>query len=301
MKRFLQISRAPFFTAVIIPVLFGIVLAYRYGNTFHPFRSLVILAAAVAAHAGANLLNDYYDARSGADANNPHRNPFSGGSPHIVEGALPPQVFLRAGLTSLSVALICGAWLVWVVDHGPGPIVLMALAGLLGGVLYTAPPVKLSYRGWGEIAIFLCFGILPVFAAHYVNRQIFILSPAISAIPLALLITNIIWINEFPDCDSDRAAGKMHLVARMGVARARYVYYTMAALAYAGIILLVVFYYVGKGGLLGLLGIPFSWKAAHILHRHYPDPPALIPAQAATIMAHLVTGLGLILGILLWP
>lgn len=299
MNRFLRLSRSPFLTAIVTPVVFATALAYRDAGRVDGLRFLLTLVGLAAAHLGANLLNDYFDFRLGADLANPWRNRFSGGSPDIVEGREKAGVFLRWGLASLAVAAAAGAALAWQVDRGVGPVAWLALAGFACGFLYTAPPVKLVYRGLGEATIFLAFGVLPVWGTYYVQTGVLSARAFAAGLPLACLITNILWINEFPDHDADRAAGKRHLVVRLGLGASRFVYEALAAAAFLLIGAFSAAGVYGPWGLLGLAGLLPAGAAAAILHRRYRDPPALVPAQGLTIAAHLATGLLLTAGLLL--
>ena len=297
MKRYLIISRAPFFTAVITPLIFGTALAFKAVGQVDWLHFLLCLIGLVAAHAGANIFNDYYDSKLGADWNNPHRNQFSGGSPHIVEGLEKASTFFNFGVASLVVAFICGAILAWRVDGGFGPVAWLTLAGFGIGFFYTAPPLKLAYRTWGEVWIFLAFGPLPVVGVWYVLTGTMSWLPFAASIPLSLLITNIIFINEFPDYKSDRDAGKRNIVVRLGLAPSRYIYHAMALAAFG----LIMFYssgaILGSWCLIGLAGLPTALIAIKILHRSFDTPAALLPAQGLTIATHLLTGLLLSLGV----
>ncbi len=297
MKRFLELSRAPFFTAIITPGIFGAILAYRETGHISWLRFILTIVGLVAAHAGANLSNDYFDFRLGADLNNPNRNKFSGGSPHIVEGREKARTFLFFGLASFAVALGCGLALAWIVDRGIGPVIGLAALGFALAFFYTAPPLKLVYHGWGEPAIFVAFGLLPVLGAYYVQTGALSAWPLIAGLPLSFLITNILWINEFPDYASDRDAGKRHLVVRLGLSASRYVYHGMVLAAFALIAALSLDGRFGRWGLLGLGALPFAAGAAAILHRHFREPPALEKAQGLTIATHLATGLLLCVGL----
>ncbi len=298
-KRFLELARAPFFTAIIMPGVFGALLAWRATGQLDGLRLVLVLVGLVAAHAGANLANDYYDFRLGADRNNPYRNRFSGGSPHLVEGRERPGVFLAMSAGSFFVALASGVALSWMVDRGVGPVIWLAVAGFLCGFFYTASPLKLVYRGLGEALIFLAFGVLPVLGSWYVQTRALSMPPVLASLPLALLITNILWINEFPDCASDTAAGKRHLVSRLGPSLSRFLYEGMAAAAFLLIAALSFTPLIGTWGLLGLGGLPLALAASVSLHRNYLDPPALVKAQGLTIGAHTVTGILLCAGLVL--
>jgi 1,4-dihydroxy-2-naphthoate octaprenyltransferase len=297
MKRFLELSRAPFLTAIITPLIFGTALAYRTTGEVDWLRFVVALIGLAAAHAGANLFNDYFDYMLGADQKNRHRSQFSGGSPHLVEGREKSRTFLLMALAATGVALAAGGVLMWLVDGGPGPVLWLTLAGLGLGFFYTAPPMKLAYRGVGELCVFLGFGPLPVLGAWYIQTGFLGAVPFVASLPLSMLITNIIWINQFPDWESDRAAGKHHLVVRMGRSLARWVYHGLGFGAFVLIALFSLKPLFGAWGFLGLVALPAVVAASMVLHRRFEEPAALLPAQGLTIVAHLATGILLTVGV----
>lgn len=96
-------------------------------------------------------------------------------------------------------------------------ILILAIAGFLTGAFYTSPPFKWAYRGLGEILISLTYGPLITFGSCYVQLPNAPLGPTLlSSLISGLLITAVIWINEFPDYYADRKAGKRNLVVRIG-------------------------------------------------------------------------------------
>lgn len=300
MKRYLVLARAPFFTAIVIPVILATLLAWRETGRIDWVRFALALVGVVGAHAGANLMNDFYDFQLGADQINPNRNRFSGGSPHLVQGLEKPSVFFGLGVLSFSVACACGVALMWMVDRGFGPVAVIALAGFILAFFYTAPPLKLVYRGFGEFSIFLGFGLLPALGAYYVQTAALTWNALLIGVTPGLLITNILWINEFPDYESDKEVGKNHWVVRLGPAASRYGYYFFAAVAFAVVFLLGFFPTIGKWSWLGLLALPLNIGAALILHRHYLEPRVLEKAQGLTIAVNMIAGLlvaaGMIVG-----
>jgi 1,4-dihydroxy-2-naphthoate octaprenyltransferase len=299
MKRYLELSRAPFFTAIIMPVLFATALAWNVRGTVDWTVFALTLVSLVAAHAGANLFNDYFDWRLGADQLNRNRNRFSGGSPHIVEGKARPGLFLGLGIASFALCLGTGVAMFFLCGQALIPLALMGLAGLAIGVFYTAPPFKLAYRGMGEACIFAAFGILPVMGVYYTQTGEVTAWALVACLPLGFLVTNIILINEFPDYASDREAGKRHLVVRLGTGPARYLYLAIALAAFGAVGWLCIGSPYGGWTALGLLGLPAALAAAVVLFRNADEPPALLPAQGLTIVAHIVTGILLTVGLLI--
>ncbi len=298
MKRYLELSRAPFFTAIIVPVIFSTALAWRSQGEVNWLVFSLSLLSLVAAHAGANLLNDYYDWRLGADQLNRNRNRFSGGSPHLVEGKAKPSLFLGLGITSFAVSAGAGLATILLCGRALFPLALMGLAGLAIGFFYTAPPLKLAYRGLGELCIFLAFGILPVVGIYYLQAGEINSTVVLASLPLAFLVTNIILINEFPDYESDREAGKRQLVVRLGTGKARYLYLILVLASLGGIIWVCCASHYSGWMWLALGGLTLALVATVILFRHHREPGALIPAQSLTIAAHLLTGIMLTLGLL---
>ena len=298
-KHFLKLARAPFLTASIIPVLLGTALAYRLQGAFEPVDFALVLLGMVFAHLGVNLANDFFDFQQGADQNNRFRNPFSGGSPALVEGMESPLRIKRLFLLSFVTAATCGAALMVRVDGGIGPVFWIALGGFVSGYFYTAPPFKFVYRGFGELFILLGFGVLPVLGTYYVQTGTLALEPVIAGAAVGLLTTNILYINQFPDYWSDREAGKGTLVVRLGTARARFVYPVILAGAALFIALGPALFAFPLFYLAGLPALAPAVVAGSILMRHHGEPPLLLKGQALTIVRQLAARLVLTAAVLL--
>ena len=297
-KKYLVYARAPFASASAVPVLLGAALAWRATHGFDLLNLALTFAGMIFAHLGVNLFNDYHDFRQGADQNNRFRNPFSGGSPFLVEGLERPERIRNLALVSLAVAFGCGAALMARVDHGIGPVFWLMLAGFVGGYGYTGPPLKFAYRGCGEVFIFLDFGVLPVLGVYYVLTGTLSWAPVLVAIPIGCLTTNILWINQFPDYESDRDSGKRTLVVRLGTGRARFGYACLLFLAAFSIVVAPWCLGLSKHYYVGLLGLIPAIRATRILFLHHHDPPKLLKGQTLTIVAQLATGVLLAIALL---
>lgn len=299
MKQYLVYARAPFLSASIIPVLLGAAIAYHFEHVFKPLDFALTLFGMIFAHLGVNLANDYYDYLQGADQHNQYRHPFNGGSPHLVEGREKPELIRTLTWLSFALAAFCGLLLMWRVDGGIGPVFWLAIAGFVGGFFYTAPPLKFVYRGLGELFILFNFGVLPVLGAYYVQTGRMALSPILGGAVVGLLTTNILYINQFPDYQSDRDAGKATLVVRLGTARARYLYLLFLFCAAVLIVLASVWFSYPRFYLIGLLALAPAIAASRILMRYHNDPPNLRKGQALTILAQLITGAALTIGVMI--
>ena len=296
----LRAARAPFFTGAAVPVFVGISVAwYATHNIDWPLAGLTLLGMLLL-HAAANLANDYYDHLSGGDAaNTEFASPFTGGSRVIQQGLLSPRKILAAAALCIGLASLIGVYLFTV--RGP-VIIALGLIGIGGGYFYTAPPFRFAYRGFGELFIGLNFGVLPTLGAAFVqtgaDKFRLALAPAlIASIPVALLIIAILWINQFQDMNADAQVGKRNWVVRLGRKRASVVYAAMMLATYAVIAGGVAAGVLPPPAMLGLLALPIAIGGIRTALRSYDDIPNLTPANAATIGAHLVTGVLLTIGI----
>jgi 1,4-dihydroxy-2-naphthoate octaprenyltransferase len=291
------VSRAPFFTGSALPVGLGAAAAWYQSGQFHLGLFALTLVGAVLIHAGANITNDYYDHLSGADDINPNYcTPLFGGSRMIQQGLMTPRATLIAGVACLGAAAAIGIILTWLRGW---PVLALGVIGILSGFFYTAPPFKLGYRGWGELAIALDFGVLMVAGAQYVQAQEITAVGLAASAPIALLIMQILYVNQFPDAPADAQAGKRHLVVRMGPARARFGVPAVFVVTYASIVAAVAYALAPAWCLLGLLSAPLAVGASAVILQYYGQPKRLVPASAMTIGAHALTGILLILGYVL--
>jgi len=294
--RYLLATRPAFLTITLMGVLLGFATAWHGGLDPDVPAALVTLLLALLAHAGVNVLNDYYDHLNGTDALNIDRLfPFTGGSRFIQNGVLSPARTLAFGLLLFMAVILGGLWLM---QHSGRDLFWIGLAGLFIGWAYSAPPLKLNSRGLGELCVTLGF-LLIVVGADFVQRGQWDAAPWLMGLPYALLVTNILYINQFPDRAADLAAGKRHWVTRLDPARAAWGYGLILVLALLGMVALFLLETVPAWPLLALLaGLP-ALKAFVHLRQHASQPARLAPAIRGTIgAAHLLAVL-LVVGLLL--
>jgi len=296
--RWLVVTRAPFLTAVLAPVL--IAGAWVAATSPGPFPwaafALAFLGAA-ALHVAANVFNDYFDWRAGVDqANTEYFLPFSGGSRALELGLVSERGLLAIGIGALLLAALAAIPLL--AHAGPG-LLLFGAVGAALGYFYTAPPVRLvARRGLGELAILLAFGPLLTAGTVFALTGHVALADFLIGLPIGILTTAILWINEIPDAPSDAATGKMNLVVVLGRERARWGYIALLVTAFACLVAGVAAGLAPAGALLGLLALPLAARAVQILTRHLHDR-RLVRANALTIQLHLVAGVAMAVGIAL--
>jgi 1,4-dihydroxy-2-naphthoate octaprenyltransferase len=244
-----------------------------------------------------NASGELFDWDSGADLDiRPEdRSPFSGGKRVLVDGLLTrtqtryvADVAYALGIgTGLGIAL-------WREPH----VWWIGLVGVGLAFFYHAPPFKLSYRGWGELAVAAVYGPLIMAGMYLVQRGTLTPQVIVLGLPLGMLIGAFLWISEFPDYLTDRAARKRNLVVVLGRVRAS---------RYFALLIILVQLVIG---LLPLAGLPvtvlFGWVAAvpaafaaQILLTHPEQTQRIIPAQAFTLIAFLLLSLTSGVGVLL--
>lgn len=284
----LAATRPAFLSVTLVSCLIGLATAHGSGAGLEMATAAVTVLAALVAHAGVNVINDYHDALSGADAANTQRLfPFTGGSRFIQNGVLSARQTGVFGYALLAAVVPAGLWLAW--QAGPG-LLAIGLAGLFFGWAYSAPPLALMRRGLGEAAIAAGW-LLVVVGTDYVQRGAFSALPVAAGLSYALLVANLLFINQFPDCAGDAAAGKRTLVVRLRPPVAKWGYLLVAILAYAWLVAMVAVDTLPQKAAAAALTIALSFPAARDLLEYASEPAQLRPAIKRTILAANLHGL----------
>ncbi|MFW9984496.1 MAG: 1,4-dihydroxy-2-naphthoate octaprenyltransferase [Candidatus Odinarchaeota archaeon] len=285
--------RLPFSTASIVPLLLGTAIAWAVTGVFLWDVFLLTLIGGVCIHLGANVANDYWDYRQGSDnINVDYIRPFTGGSRMIQKGLLSPREVLAGSIVIFSIGAIIGLYLTF--TRGLF-ILILGILGIFLAFFYTAPPFKFVSRGIGELVIGICFGIFLTLGAFFTQAQILAWEPVIMSLPIALLVSGILYINEFADFIADRDAGKHTLVVRLGRKRASKLFVTLLILVYLIVIAAVIFNVTNRYSLIIFSTIPLSIIGIRYALKEYDHPLAMIPANVSTILNHLLTGITLTL------
>ena len=281
-------TRPAFLSVTFIACLLGLACAYGSGISINTGTAILTIFFALVAHAGANVINDYHDARSGADAANTARlYPFTGGSRFIQNNVLTPRQTACFGYTLLAIVIPAGLWLTW--QTGPG-LLLIGLLGLLCGWAYSAPLLALASRGLGEIAI-VAGWLLIIIGTDYVQRTRFSLLPVAAGASYVLLVANLLYINQFPDRESDAATGKHTLVVRLGPETAKWGYLLIALLAYGWVLFFTNLPVLPHQSAAAAITLILSFSAARELLTYADTPRHLRKAIIHTILATNIHGL----------
>jgi 1,4-dihydroxy-2-naphthoate octaprenyltransferase len=294
--KWMVIMRLPFLSATFVPIFAGAAVASMLGETVSwGWLGLTLLGGAFL-HIGTNTSNDYFDHRSGTDALNYNysNEGLNGGSRSIQMGLITPRGMLAVAVTTFALSAVVGVPLI--IKAGL-PIFWLGLIGFFSGLFYTAPPFKFSSRrGLGELLIGLNFGPLMVAGSSLVQTGRLLPEAFLVGIPIGLLIAAVVYMNEFPDHESDKATGKNTLIVVFGPERARAGYVALIASAFASIIIMALNGTLPMLSLIALLAVYFGYTATKTLYKHY-DNRLLQPANWGTIIMHSATGALLTIGI----
>jgi len=251
----------------------------------------------VALHAGANIANDYFDHTSGNDWCNKNVTAFSGGSQLIQQGLLSPGSVLVGALVAFAIGGAIGVAILLITKSVF--VLVLGLAGMLGGYFYTAWPIRLGYRCAGEIVIGLLFGLLPVYGAYYVQTGTIDLVPVVPGVIVGILIFLVILINEFPDASADGSVNKRTLVVVLGEARAAQIYRVVLLFSFAvAVVWMFVFENMVFAGVGYILTFPLALAALKSLKRDVLEKAGGVVVNQQTILLHLAGGLMLSAGLL---
>lgn len=290
----LRTTRLPFLSATIVPVVLGIAIAARQG-AFDLLTAVLTVVGASFVQLGLNVANDVFDSAQGADDANVTPTQFSGGSRVIQYGLVS---FRRMAALSAGFYLVAG--LVGLVLLALRPSAALLVIGVLGFIVsigYTAPPLKLVYRGLGEIAVALGFGPLMLVGAYVVQTGGTLdPEPVVASLPIALLVALILYVNEIPDRRGDARAGKRTLPVRWSKAAVIAGYRVAVVAAYAILVLGVATRVLPIPALLALLTVPLALQVSRGLEPNYDNPYGLMAVMGVNIKVHLFAGLLLLAG-----
>jgi 1,4-dihydroxy-2-naphthoate octaprenyltransferase len=291
----LRATRLPFLSATLVPVLLGIAVAARHGD-FNPWLALVTIIGASFAHLGINVSNDIFDTLSGADEANLNPTQFSGGSRVLIYDLLTLRQLVAIDLGLFGATAAIGLYLVWATASQT--LLLIGVAGIALGIAYTAPPLKLVYRGLGEIAVAIGFGPIMLLGAYVVQAGSLSWEAALASVPVAILVALILYVNEIPDRVGDAAAGKRTLPVRLSADVVTGGYLVFALAAFVAVGGGVIGELLPVPTLLALAAIPLVFRVHRGIRQNYTSPYALMTSMATNVNLHLYVGALLVAGYL---
>jgi 1,4-dihydroxy-2-naphthoate polyprenyltransferase len=274
MRIWLMAARPRTLPAAIAPVLVGSAAAVQFlGHLPRWGAFFAALVGSIFIQIGTNLANDYSDAKRGADTAD-----RLGPVRVTASGLVTPQRVMRATWIAFGVAVACGIYLTAVAGW---VILLIGVLSIAAGVLYTGGPRPYGYAGFGEVFVFLFFGLVAVNGSYYVQLEQLDALPLGLSISIGFLATAIIVVNNVRDVETDRRAGKNTLAVRVGREAGVRLYGTLVLGAF---LVLPIALWAGEASalpLIGLLAAPLALKPYRTLAERR-DGPALNGVLAAT-------------------
>lgn len=224
-RAWLLVSRPATLPAAAVPVFVGIGAAISEGANLRPFVFAITLVCALLIQIGTNFANDYSDFHRGAD----HEGRL--GPVRVTQSGLITQEGVRRGIVvAFGLAALLGAWLAWI---GGWPIIVIGVLSIISGLAYTGGPFPFGYHGLGDIFVFVFFGLVAVTGTAFLQTGAWSLFALLLSIPIGLLVTNILVVNNLRDLPTDRAANKRTLATRVGDRATRLQYALFVVLSYA--------------------------------------------------------------------
>jgi 1,4-dihydroxy-2-naphthoate octaprenyltransferase len=232
--------------AAAAPVLLGIALAYHDG-VFAFFPALAALAGALLIQVGTNFANDYFDFKQGADTSERL------GPMRVTQAGLMKPEETRLGMwVAFGFSALIGAYLVWTAGW---PVIGIGILSIAAGIAYTGGPFPLGYNGLGDLFVFIFFGLVAVGGTYFVQAGTVTRAVLLSAVPIGLLATAILVVNNLRDIETDKKAGKRTLAVRIGAAGTRTEYVALVVGAYSVIFILAMTGVVPPGSILTWLSL----------------------------------------------
>jgi 1,4-dihydroxy-2-naphthoate octaprenyltransferase len=289
LKDWLAASRALFSITIVLPCIVGGAIAFHDGVRNFPLLILAVVGAFFG-NIGANFTNDYYDYKSGVDALDRGRQ-FKKGSEVLLKDGLSLNVVSRSLTASLAITAAIGIYFMVFIDWR---ILFFGLAGLFIAYFYTAPPLKLGYRGLGELASGFGSGPLPVIGTYFLLTRETSAGAIVASIPVGILVASILYIGNVPDAEADRQVGKRTLSVRLGRNAVRVLGPAFYAATYLVVVIGALAGWLPIWSIVSLLTIPLAVKLLRLTSKHYEDIPRYAPAIMMTVKVFAYTTLLLI-------
>lgn len=297
MKNFIEAFRRfaapPTWGASFIPMILGFTASFSVGGAKLKGSDLCWMALAFFAIAlvetGKHALNEIMDHRSGADdyVDAEHATPFSGGKKVLPLGLIGEKEAWLIAAVTMGVAALIGLAIAFCLN----PIILfIGIVGMAMAVLYNAPQTRLIYRGVGELCIFIAYGPVCTMGAYYMFASHFSVIPLLASFGVGCLIVNILLINEFPDYEADKKAGKHNWLVLIGKEKGLILYAAIYLLHFVPYIILI-FITDSLLWLLPFVTLPKFLDVMRNYRANMDNIPAAMRSNADTITIHMRDGL----------
>lgn len=282
-------SRPKTLPAAVSPVIVGTAFAIYY-HTFKFLPALAALIGALLLQVAANLSNDYYDHKKGADTED-----RLGPTRVAASGLMSTEELFKGLMVVIFVSVLNGLYLIW---EAGVVVLIIGVASIISMMAYSGFSIAYGYKGLGDIFVFVFFGLVAVGGTYYVQARDYNNSVLIGSIPAGCLITAILVVNNYRDLESDSKTGKKTLAVLMGKKLTQY-YYLILLIVVPYMVTIILF--IRGYGFAIFLPVLVSFKAVPIVKEIFSGEigPSLNKTLAKTAQFGLLFNFLLSLGILL--
>ena len=294
LKTWFNETRPPFLLLTPITYSVGIASAYIVGS-FDVFRALLGLVGVLLAHISINVINDYFDYKSGLDFTT-KPTPFSGGSGMLISGTLQAKDVYRFAMGSLIIGSAIGLYFAYTM----GWMLLPLVAATAISIYFYTP----AFSHWyvGEIITGINFGPLMVLGGYFIMTGQYSYNALAAGVIPGILVGTLLFLNEFPDMEADKGVGRKNVVISLGLEKASRIYVALIAATYAWVLICIATSLLPFTTLVTFITLPTALKATRGVLKDHGDIGKLIPAMGANVTLTLNmtawTTVGLLLSLL---
>ena len=280
-----QASRPFSFTVSILPPILGSIIAKMEspGLKIDWLLFALALIGCVIAHAGANMIGDYFDFKKRVD-----REGTFGSSGVLISNLIEPKKVFMGSIVAYVIASSIGIYIAASIPNGMY-LILIIIIGAVLGLFYAAEPFSFKYHALGDLAVFISFGPAMTLGAYFVQAHHFSWTPVLYAIPAAFLVDAVLHSNNLRDIKNDSVVNIKTVAILIGEQNSKRMYYGLIISAYISVILLITANGLPTVSLITLLSLPLALKLIGIVKRKNKVPDQqFIMIEAATAQLHSV-------------
>ena len=294
---FWQLADPKIWIASTVSMIVAAALAYNLKGAFNLYWFVWTVVGIYLIEIGKNAINEVVDYDSGVDTfvTKEERTAFSGGKKTIVDGKLTVLEAKVIAILTMAAAALIG---IYISVYREPKVFIIGVIGFTLSIIYSLPPFKLAYRGLGELTVGLTFGPLIILGTYLVQTHTISPEIILVSLPIGLLITNVLWINQYPDYNADKKGAKMNWVVRLGRKKAVVIYILLFVLSYLSLFLIFIVFR-NPFWLLPFVSFPLVLEAVQTARKYYDNVPKLVLANLRTVQVYQLFGLMLFLDAIL--
>jgi len=275
-------TRPHFLLLVPVSVLVGVSVAAYEAYAINIGHLILAFVGALLAHISVNVLNDYFDYRSGIDLKT-IRTPFSGGSGILPSGLLSSRQVYIFGVACIGAIIFIGGYFTYVQGWA---ILPLGFLGIIILYFYTTHLTKSPLLC--AIAPGLGFGPLMVLGTYFALTGTYSLAAGLASLIPGFLVSNLLLLNQFPDVEADASAARRHLPIVIGRRKSSWVCVALVLATYLTLVISVAVRALPVYALFALLVLPLAWITVRGVQRHYDDIGHLVPVMGRNVIVTLI-------------